>query len=57
MEPLCALWQAGIPVAVVNPRQIAISVGRWKLAKTDILDAELIARYADGASTGATDSR
>ena len=47
LEPLCALWQAGIPVAVVNPRQIR-DFGRslGKLAKTDILDAELIARYA-----------
>ena len=47
LAPLCALWQAGIPVAVVNPRQIR-DFGRslGKLAKTDILDAELIARYA-----------
>ena len=47
LEPLCALWQAAIPVAVVNPRQIR-DFGRslGKPAKTDILDAELIARYA-----------
>ena len=40
MEPLCALWQAEIPVAVVNPRQIR-DFGRslGKLAKTDMLDA------------------
>ena len=47
LEPLCALWQSAIPVAVVNPRQIR-DFGRslGKLAKTDLLDAELIARYA-----------
>ena len=47
LEPLCALWQAELPVAVVNPRQIR-DFGRslGKLAKTDLLDAELIARYA-----------
>ncbi len=47
LEPLCALWQAELPVAVVNPRQIR-DFGRslGKLAKTDLLDAELIARSA-----------
>ncbi len=47
LEPLCALWQSAIPIAVVNPRQIR-DFGRslGKLAKTDLLDAELIARYA-----------
>lgn len=46
--PLAAeLGVAGIPTAVVNPRQIrdfAKSVGM--LAKTDILDARIIARFA-----------
>ncbi len=46
--PLAAeLGIAGIPIAVVNPRQIrdfARSVGM--LAKTDILDARIIARFA-----------
>ena len=47
LEPLCALWQSALPVAVVNPRQIR-DFGRslGKLAKTDMLDAELIARSA-----------
>jgi transposase len=42
------LVAAGIPVAVVNPRQVrdfARSVGA--LAKTDRLDAQLIARFAE----------
>ncbi len=46
--PLAAeLGVAGVPTAVVNPRQIrdfARSVGM--LAKTDILDARIIARFA-----------
>ena len=43
-----ALASAGLPVAVVNPRQIrdyARAVGQ--LAKTDRLDAQIIARFAD----------
>ena len=43
-----ALCAAGLPLAVVNPRQIrdfARATGR--LAKTDALDAALIARFAD----------
>jgi len=43
-----ALIQAGLPVAVVNPRQIrdfARATGR--LAKTDRLDAEVMARFAE----------
>jgi len=42
-----ALGAAGVPVAVVNPRQVrrfAESVGQ--LAKTDALDARLLARFA-----------
>jgi transposase len=42
-----ALVNAGLPVAVVNPRQVrdfARSVGQ--LAKTDRLDAQLLARFA-----------
>lgn len=47
LEPLCALWQSAIPVAVVNPRQIRdFDRSLGKLAKTDLLDAELIAQYA-----------
>jgi transposase len=43
-----ALASAGLPLAVVNPRQIrdfARAIGR--LAKTDTLDAEVIARFAE----------
>jgi transposase len=43
-----ALAAAGLPVAIVNPRQVrafARAVGR--LAKTDRLDAEAIARFAE----------
>jgi transposase len=43
-----ALAIAGLPLAVVNPRQVrdfAKAVG--KLAKTDALDAQLLARFAD----------
>lgn len=42
------LQEAGIPTAVVNPRQIrdfARATGR--LAKTDALDAEVLARFAE----------
>lgn len=44
----CALASAHLPLAVVNPRQIrdfARSIGR--LAKTDAIDAEVIARFAE----------
>lgn len=42
------LASAGLPVAVVNPRQVrqfARAVGQ--LAKTDVLDAHLLARFAE----------
>ena len=42
-----ALASTGLPVAVVNPRQVrqfARAVGQ--LAKTDVLDAQLLARFA-----------
>jgi len=42
------LHDAGIPVAVINPfraRQFADSMG--KLAKTDTIDAEMLARFAE----------
>ncbi len=47
--PVCAaLSVAGMPVAVVNPRQVR-DFGRatGRLAKTDILDAEVIARFGE----------
>jgi transposase len=45
---VAALVAAGVPTAVVNPRQVrrfAQAVGQ--LAKTDALDAQLLARFAD----------
>jgi transposase len=45
---VAALVAAGLPVAVVNPRQVrdfARAVGR--LAKTDAIDAEILARFAE----------
>src|SRR5262249_25268321 len=44
---VAALAAAGLPVAVVNPRQVrdfARAVGQ--LAKTDILDAQILAHFA-----------
>ena len=46
---VAALGDAGVPVAVVNPRQVrdfARSLGR--LAKTDRVDAQVLARYGQG---------
>jgi len=43
-----SLAEAGLPVAVVNPRQVrdfAKAIGR--LAKTDTLDAQVLARFAE----------
>ena len=45
---VAALAAAGLPVAVVNPRQVrdfARATGR--LAKTDKIDAEVLARFAE----------
>ena len=43
-----ALGAAGLPVAVVNPRQVrAFGRAVGQLAKTDALDAQLLARFAD----------
>ena len=42
-----ALWGAGLPVAVVNPRQIRdFARASGRLAKTDRLDPQIIARFA-----------
>ena len=42
-----ALVAAGLPVAVVNPRQIRdFARATGKLAKTDALDAQVIAHFA-----------
>src|SRR3954468_18704881 len=43
-----ALAAAGLPVAIVNPRQVrAFARATGRLAKTDRLDAEAIARFAE----------
>src|SRR3954453_8620753 len=43
-----ALAAAGLPVAVVNPRRVrAFARATGRLAKTDRLDAEVIARFAE----------
>ena len=43
-----ALAAAGLPVALVNPRQVrAFARATGRLAKTDRLDAEVIARFAE----------
>jgi transposase len=42
-----ALAEAGMPVAVVNPRQVrAFALSTGELAKTDAIDARIIARFA-----------
>jgi transposase len=48
MAAVSALLEAGLPVVVVNPRQVrdfAKAVGR--LAKTDRIDAEVLAHFAE----------
>jgi transposase len=48
VAPAAALAAAGVPVAVVNPRQVrAFARATGRLAKTDRLDAEAIARFAE----------
>jgi transposase len=43
-----ALWDVGLPVAVVNPRQVRdFARATGKLAKTDRLDAEVLALFAE----------
>src|SRR5688572_12755206 len=43
-----ALAAAGLPVAIVNPRQVrAFARAMGQLAKTDRLDAAVIARFAE----------
>jgi transposase len=48
-EQLCvqAMLRKGMPVAVVNPTRVrALAKAAGKLAKTDVIDAHLIAEYA-----------
>ena len=48
VRPAAALAAAGLPVAVVNPRRVrAFARATGRLAKTDRLDAEAIARFAE----------
>lgn len=52
------LHEAGIDVAVVNPfrsRQFADSMGR--LAKTDTIDAQMLARFAERIQPAPTQRR
>ena len=46
MEPLCAMAGWNSRRCGESLGRFAISVGRWETGQTDILDAELIARYA-----------
>jgi transposase len=47
MELFCALQEAGIPAAKINPRRIRdFARACGQLAKTDRIDARIIARYA-----------
>ena len=47
-SPSLLRWGAGLPVAVVNPRQIRdFARATGQLAKTDALDARAIARFAE----------
>jgi transposase len=49
-----ALAAAGLPVAVVNPRQVRdFAKGTGKLAKTDALDAAVLAHFAEAVRPAA----
>jgi transposase len=51
LAPLQALVQAGLPVALVNPRRVrAFATGLGQLAKTDPIDATVLARFAELAA-------
>src|SRR6266849_6155638 len=48
VEATGGLAAAGIPVAIVNPRQVRdFARATGKLAKTDRLDAEVLARFGE----------
>ena len=48
MPVVAALGAVGLPVAVVNPRQVRdFAKATGKLAKTDLLDAEVLALFAE----------
>jgi transposase len=46
----CALLEAGVNVAVVNPQRVRhFAIGLGQLAKTDALDARMLALYGEAA--------
>jgi transposase len=48
-----ALVAAGLPVTVANPRQVRdFAKATGKLAKTDVLDAQILARFAEAVRCG-----
>jgi len=48
LSVVTALAVAGLPVVVVNPRQIRdFAKATGKLAKTDVLDAQVLAHFAE----------
>jgi transposase len=48
VERLAALGSAGLPVVAVNPRQVRdFAKATGKLAKTDVLDAQVLAHFAE----------
>ncbi len=48
LSMVTALAAAGLPVVVVNPRQVRdFAKATGKLAKTDVLDAQVLARFAE----------
>ena len=55
-QPLvAALHQAGLPVSVVNPRQVRdFARSRNELAKTDAIDARILAEYGRSAQPAPT---
>jgi transposase len=49
-----ALWAGGLPVAIVNPRQVRdFAKALGKLAKTDKIDAAVIAHFAEAVKPAA----
>jgi transposase len=55
---VAALLQAGLPVAVANPRQVRhLARGLGLLAKTDALDARVLAAYARHAAPRLAEKR
>jgi transposase len=56
--PFGLLWAAGIPAAIVNPRQVRrFAEALGLLEKTDRIDAGVIARFAEVRRVGPTEPR